>query len=127
MTEDQIRASLEELGAALSQGDAEAVAAHWEVPALVLGDQASRPVATLGEVRQFFAQAIAAYRKNGEVATRPYVERVTELSPGLAAVDVTWTSLDAEGREKGWERSHYVMHQGQDGKPRIQVATSRVA
>lgn len=127
MTEDQIRTSLEELGAALTQGDADAVADHWEVPALVLGDEEARPVATIGEVRQFFAQAIDAYRANGEVATRPYIERVTELSPGLAAVDVTWTSLDAEGREKGWERSHYVMHQGKDGKPRIQVATARVA
>lgn len=127
MTEEQIRTSLEELGEALSKGDADAVAAHWEVPALVLGDQESRPVATIDEVKAFFAQAIDAYRATGQMATRPAIERVTELSPGLAAVDVTWASLDAEGRERGWERSHYVMHLGKDGKARIQVATSAAA
>lgn len=125
MTDDQIRTALEALGQALSEGDAAAVAARWDVPALVLHDHGAIPVASRDEVQAFFAQAIAAYRQQGQLSTRPVIQQIAHLSPGLAAVDVDWPSFDAAGVEQGAERSHYVMRLGDDGQARIQVALTR--
>ncbi len=127
MTEDQIRTSLEEIGTALSQGDPQGVAEHWEVPGLVLADQGAIPIATLEEVRSFFASSIDDYRQRGLMSTRPTIEHVELMSDGLASVDVSWAAFDAAGQPQGAERSHYLMHLGRDGKARIQVALSRAA
>jgi hypothetical protein len=58
------------------------------------------------------------------MATRATVLALQQLSPRLASVDVRWTALDAQGREKTHETSRYVLRRGDDGQPRIQVAMS---
>lgn len=127
MTENQIRQALEDIGTALSAGDAKGVAELWDVPALVLHDNGALPVASRDEVQSFFAQAIDAYRQKGVISTRPIIDHVDFMSDGLASVDVSWPGFDAAGKEQGAERSHYLMHLGTDGKARIQVALSRAA
>lgn len=51
-------------------------------------------------------------------------KRVDYFSPKLASVDVRWSMHDSEGQEKSSEISHYLIHEGKDGHPRIQVALS---
>jgi hypothetical protein len=51
MTDTHIREFLERYGRAVSAGDLQKIAACWEVPALVLGDQEAVAVGGLGRLR----------------------------------------------------------------------------
>jgi hypothetical protein len=59
------------------------------------------------------------------MSTRPELERVEMLTDTLASVDVRWPAYDASGTEISSERSHYIIHLGQDGQLRIRVALTR--
>jgi hypothetical protein len=123
--EDKIRQLLENIGQGLSAGDPRAVANCWEVPALVLSDQGSLAITDSNQIEGFFGQAIAVYRAQGLMATRPEIEHVQTLSESLASVDVRWPAFDAAGTETSAERSHYVIQVGKDGQARIRVALTR--
>jgi hypothetical protein len=123
--EPAIRRALQQVGAALSDGDARAVAQAWQLPGLVLADAGTRAIADAAEVEAFFAQAIAWYRSQGTVATRPEIQSIEPLSDKLAAVDVRWPGFNAAGREISTDTSHYIMQVGTDGEARICVALSR--
>ena len=122
--EDAVRRFLERYGGALSAGEVPTVVACWDVPALVMADEGSRPVATLAEVEEFFSAAVGWYRSQGLVATEPQVKRVEMLGQRLVFVDVIWSALDAAGNVKSSERSCYVLRLSDDGSLRIQVAIS---
>jgi hypothetical protein len=109
----------------VSAGDLPKIAACWEVPALVLGDQEAVAVGGLGEVEAFFGRAVEAYRSQGLFSTTPELEQVDTLSDRLAAVDVRWAALDKAGVDQSSERSHYILHVGDDHQPRIRVALTR--
>jgi hypothetical protein len=47
------------------------------------------------------------------------------LTERLAAVDVRWPSFDASGAEQASERSHYIVHLGEDGEVRLRVTLTR--
>jgi hypothetical protein len=113
---------LQRLGEAISSGDVDAVADHWEVPAMVLHDGASRLIPQRKDVETFFSEAMAWYRSQGLVSTAPIIERVDRLSEQVAIADVTWQAYDAANVPKSSERSHYVMQAGADGVPRIRIA-----
>jgi hypothetical protein len=129
VNDDAIQRTLERLGEALSTGDAQGAARCWDVPGLVLSDDGVRAIAERSEIEQFFTQAIAWYRSQGVMTTRPMIERIEALSAKLAAVDVRWPGFDAAGHEtdheKGSERSHYILRIADDGEARIQVALTR--
>jgi hypothetical protein len=78
-----------------------------------------------GQLKKLMAQASEAYRKQGIVSTKPDVEKVDMLSEQLVAVDVRRPSYDASGTEMASERSHYLLHIGNDGQVRIRVALTR--
>jgi hypothetical protein len=122
---DSILRTLEEVASALATGDAARVAELWDVPALVLADPGARAVATRAEVEAFFRDAIAWYRGRGTPGVSPTLERWERISERVAAVDVTWSALDAQGNETYRESSHYLMRSGDDGVARVQVAMSR--
>ena len=123
--EPAIRRALEQVGRALSAGDARAVAHAWQLPGLVLSDAGTRAIADAAELEAFFAQAIAWYRSQGTVTTRPEIQSIEPLSDQLAAVDVRWPGFNAAGAEISTETSHYLMQVGSDGQARICVALSR--
>src|SRR5688572_18051118 len=124
MTEAQIRTLIENLGVALTAGDARAMAELWDVPGLVMADEGARPIARRDEVEAFFTQSIAAYREQGIVATRGELLGHRMLSERTAWVEVAWPNLDAQGHETGRERSFYIVRLGDDGVARVQVALS---
>jgi ketosteroid isomerase-like protein len=125
MNADQIRRFLEHYGQAISAVDLAEIARCWEVPALVLSDQGAIAVSDAGEIERFFAQAQAAYRSQGLVATQATLERAEKLGERLSSVDVRWSAMDKAGVEKSSERSHYILRLGDDGEPRIRVALTR--
>jgi hypothetical protein len=125
MNEEPIRRCLDHIGQALSSGDLRGIADCWEVPALVLSDQGTIIVTEAGEVESFLARAVEWYRSQGLMATKPELERIEPLSEKLTSVDVRWPTFDATGTEKASERSHYILHLGEDGQQRIRVALTR--
>jgi len=125
VTREKIVQLLERYGQALSSGDIQAVVMCWAIPALVLADQGAMAVTEAGQVEAFFGQAIEVYRAQGIMTTRPELERVEMLTERLAAVDVRWPSFDASGREQASERSHYIVHLGDDGEMRFRVTLTR--
>jgi hypothetical protein len=124
-TRDKISRLLERYGAALSSGDIQVVVDCWAMPALVLADQGAIAVTEAAQVEAFFGQAVEAYRAQGLISTRPELERVEMLTERLAAVDVRWPSFDASGEEQASERSHYIVHLGDDGEVRLRVTLTR--
>jgi hypothetical protein len=123
--DDKIRQLLERLGQAISSGDLKGVSSCWIFPALFLSDADAFVLDEAGQLEQFMAQASEAYRKQGIASTRPELEKVEMLSEKLASVDVRWPSYDASGNERASERSHYLLHVGNDGKLYIRVALTR--
>jgi hypothetical protein len=120
-----VRSALTQIGAALSSGDPNAVAALWDVPGLVLADQGGRAIATRGEVRDFFSGAIRWYREQGTPMAIPELEDIAWITERIAAVRVDWIGADAEGNAVNRESSFYLMRLGEDGIARIQVALPR--
>jgi hypothetical protein len=116
---------LERLGKSLSDGDLEAVARHFDYPALVLADAGSTAIADGTELQKMFAQAVEHYRSGGIARTHPEIERFDALSEKSAAVDVRWPAFDAKGDEKSSEQSHYVVTLADDGQPLIRLALTR--
>jgi hypothetical protein len=99
--DDAIRVLLQRFARAFTSGDGAGAAACWEVPALVVGPEGNRAVASLDEVAAFFGGAKAQYNEQGVHGTRADVQCVEWHSPTLASVTVTWPYLDGEGREVG--------------------------
>jgi len=120
--EQGLQSMLEAFAKAFTQGDGKAAAVCWEVPALIVTDQGSKAVATLGEVEDFYGGAAKQYNDMGITGTRPEIQSVTWLTERLAAVQVRWPYLDAQGQARpDSEASSYVMRIGDDGRPRITV------
>lgn len=125
LDEARTKQFLERLGQAMSVGDAETVAACWSVPALVLSDEGALAVMGMSEIVDFFTSVIDRYRAQGLMSTIPELERLQPLTERLAAIDVRWPAFDTHGREQLSERSHYIVHLGASGQPRIRVALTK--
>jgi hypothetical protein len=125
ITEDKVKRVLERLGKSLSDGDLEAVARHFEYPALILADSGSTAIADGAELQKMFAQAVELYRREGIARTHPEIQRFEALSEKSAAVDVRWPGFDAKGNEKSSEQSHYVITLADDAQPLIRLALTR--
>jgi hypothetical protein len=109
-------------GDALSQGHLTDVSDCWEMPALVVSDEGAVAVGTPEEVERFFAQAVAWYRTQGYVATRPTIVRGDWLGERLISADVQWAALDSTGNVKMTELTRYIIRLDDGGQPRIRVA-----
>ncbi len=125
--EEEIKGSLDRLGEALSVGDLAGAASGWEIPGLVLSDAGAIPVVDRPQIEAFFGHAVASYRSQGLMATRPELERTVTLTDRLTTVDVRWPAFDETGTERSSEHSHYILRRGDDGHYRIQVALTITA
>lgn len=117
--DDAIRAMLKRFAQAFTTGDGPGAAACWEVPALVVGPDGNRAVATLEQVGAFFGGAKEQYNAHGVTGTRVDVQKIAWHTHELASVTVRWPWLDGEGREVGGqaESSCYVVRvRGDDAK-----------
>jgi ketosteroid isomerase-like protein len=116
-----VSAFFDRYGAALAGGDLPGIAACYTLPALVVGDAATIPVATAGEIEAAFAGAAEAYRARGLVDARPELRAVDPLTPALTLVDVGWDYLDEAGVAHQHSSYRYLLRRADGGQLGIQV------
>jgi ketosteroid isomerase-like protein len=117
-----VQAFLDRFARALTGGDVHAIAALWETPAFVLGDDDVHDVRAIDEVEQFFGGARQQYRAQGIVDTRAEILHIEALTPRVCSVRVRWPYLDERGRELGAETSSYLLRRDAGGRWRLRVA-----
>lgn len=113
---------LDQLGRALTSGDGSAAAALWAAPALVIGDDMERAIASTDELVAWFGGAKAQYNARGIVETRAEIVRLTWPTDRMAIVEVRWPYFDASGDEIGDETSTYTLRRDDSGVLRLRVA-----
>lgn len=113
---------LDRLAAELTAGRAAEVAAMWETPAMVLGDDIAQAFTTSDELEAFFAPAKERYNQQGVVATRAEIVRQLWPTDRIAIVEVRWPYLDADGDERGYETSTYTLRRDDKGGLKIKIA-----
>lgn len=120
--EAKIQAMLEKFAKAFTSGDGKAAGTFWVVPALIVANEGTRAVATIGEVEDFYSGAAKQYNDMGITDTRPEVQSVTWLTDKLASVHVQWPYIGKDGKlRKEIEASTYVLRFDDAGEPKIAV------
>ncbi|HZA82194.1 MAG TPA: hypothetical protein VFC13_12110 [Actinomycetes bacterium] len=122
-----IRAFFDRYAEALVGGDLPGIAACYALPALVVGDAGTIPVAEAGQVEAAFAGAADGYRARGLVGARPQILAVDPLTAALTLVAVRWSYLDATGREGDHSSYRYLLRRTGDGQHGIQVVVDTTA
>jgi ketosteroid isomerase-like protein len=117
----EIAAFLDRYAEALTTGDLPGIAACYVLPALVVGDAATIPVAEAGQVEAAFAGAADAYRAKGLVAIRPELGALDPLTPNLTLADVRWSYLDEAGEARQHTSYRYLLRRSDAGELGIQV------
>jgi ketosteroid isomerase-like protein len=117
----EIAAFLDRYAEALTTGDLPGIAACYVLPALVVGDAATIPVAEAGQVEAAFAGAAEAYRAKGLVAIRPELGALDPLTPNLTLADVRWSYLDEAGEARQHTSYRYLLRRSDAGELGIQV------
>jgi hypothetical protein len=116
-----VPAFLDRYAEALAAGDLAGIAACYALPALVVGDAGTIPVADAGQVEAAFAGAADAYRAQGLVRIRPELRAVDPLTATLTLVDVRWAYLDEAGQAGKHSSYRYLLRRGGTGELGIQV------
>jgi ketosteroid isomerase-like protein len=116
-----VSAFLDRYADTLASGDLPGIAACYALPALVVGDAATIPVADPGQVEAAFAGAADAYRAQGLVGLRPEVRAVDPLTGTLTLVEVGWAYLDEAGRARQHTSYRYLLRRQGTGQLGIQV------
>ena len=117
----EIAAFLGRYADALAVGDLPGIAACYAVPALVVADAATIPVAEAARVEAAFAGAADAYRAQGLVGIRPELRAVDPLTATLTLVDVGWAYLDEAGFARQRTSYRYLLRRADDGRLGIQA------
>lgn len=113
---------LDTFAVAMTSGDVDALARLWEAPAFLIGDQVTRGIDDIDDIRTLFRDAKANYNRVGIVATNAEIVRLDEISDRIISVRVRWPYLDAAGNEVGAECSTYTLRRNLDGEWRLRVA-----
>jgi ketosteroid isomerase-like protein len=117
----EIAAFLDGYAEALAGGDLAGIAACYALPALVVGDAGTVPVAEPAQVEAAFAGAADAYRAKGLVGVRPELGAVEPLTDALTLVEVCWAYLDEVGQARQRTTYRYLLRRSGGGRLGIQV------
>ena len=120
-TDENLRRFLVRYGEALAAGDLKAISGCYAVPALVLSDTGSVPIAAREEIEAAFDGAAERYRAQGLVGIRPTLLAWEALSERLLCVDVRWEYLDEQGRSAQQNGYRYVLRLENEATLKIQV------
>jgi ketosteroid isomerase-like protein len=115
MDQERVQDFFLDYSKALSSGDEASVARFWMVPALVVGEGRTIPVAAPSEVEAFFQQSIGHYRASGIQAATLGDSEVRVLSDSTAAAYIHWDHEDAAGNRVGGEDAFYVVARDAEG------------
>jgi hypothetical protein len=120
-TDEHVRRFLVRYGEALAAGDLKTISGCYAVPALVLSDAGSVPIAARQEIEAAFDGAAERYRAQGLVGIRPTLLAWEALSERLLCVDVRWDYLDEQGRSAQQNGYRYVLRHQNEATLKIQV------
>src|SRR5688500_6665951 len=120
-TDEHLRRFLVRYGEALSAGDLKDISGCYAVPALVLSDAGSVPIAARQEVEAAFDGAAERYREQGLVGLRPTLLAWEALSERLLCLDVRWDYLDEQDRSAQQNAYRYVLWLENEATLKIQV------
>jgi hypothetical protein len=118
----EVKQFLEALARSVTMGDGRAAVRFWEVPALVVGEAAVRPVTSNAEVEEHFSTVKHQYYARGIIDTRPDVVSLEWITERIVVVRVRWPYLDANGDERGEETMTYTLRRDDAGNLRLRVA-----
>jgi hypothetical protein len=118
----EVQDFLDRFARALTAGDTHTIAALWETPAYVLGDNDVHDVRSIDEVERFFAGARQQYNAQGITDTRAEIVKLDWPTERIVVVQVRWPYLDAAGRQLGAETSTYTLRRDGAGRLRLRVA-----
>lgn len=121
----EVQDLLDQLAHALVDGDGDAVAALWEVPAFVLGADAVIAVSSRAEIAEFFGGAKAQYNDRGIMTTRADLLDLERIGNRIVIAAVRWPYLDADGHEVGSESADYTLRRDDHGKLKIRSVLMR--
>lgn len=124
--DSEVQEILDDFAEALTSGDAQAIARMWEVPALVLGEEAMA-VDSIEQVEEFFSGAKDQYNERGITDTRAEIQNLEWATDQIALVTVRWPYLDDEGEESGSESSTYILCRDDDNDLKIRCVVMRGA
>jgi hypothetical protein len=111
---------------ALAAGDLPAIAACYEPPGLVVGDEMVIAVPDGSTVERAFTGAAERYRAQGLVNVAPEITAVAAITARMALVDVTWSYLDEARTPRKQTRFRYLVRDDDRGAPRIRVVIAVV-
>jgi hypothetical protein len=120
-TDENLRRFLVRYGEALAAGDLKVISGCYALPALVLSDEGSVPIAARQEIEAAFDGAAERYREQELVDLRPTLVASEALSERLLSVDVRWEYLDEQGRSAQQNGYRYVLRLQDEASPKIQV------
>jgi hypothetical protein len=123
--EDEVRHYFDAYARALTSGDGRAIAAMWELPALLMSDHGVRAVRNAEEIEKFFAGARGQYAARGIVDTRPDIHDIEWLTPRIVVADVRWPLFDADHKEHGSESSTYTLMRDRSGELKLRIVIMR--
>lgn len=115
----EVKQLLDQFARAITSGDGRAAARLWDVPALVISDEAIHSAGSLGEIERFFGGSKEQYNRLGIVDTRADVVHLEWVTDRIAMVRVRWPWLDGQGRETGEETSTYVLRRDGEGNLKV--------
>jgi hypothetical protein len=118
----RVQAFFDELARALIAGEGATIAAMWDVPALVVDDEAVLGIDSLAEVQAFFGSARDQYNARGIIDTRAEVVRLDWVTNRIVMAEVRWPYLDKGGHEVGEELSTYTVRENDEGELKLRVA-----
>ena len=116
-----VQGFLDRYAHALVAGDAATLAQMWETPALVIADQAVRPVASATDVETFFSAAMGQYTARGIFGTRADIVWFDQATERIVVAQVRWPYLDKDGKELGEEISTYTLRRADSGDFKIRA------
>ena len=105
----------------MAAGDLKVISGCYALPALVLSDEGSVPIAARQEIEAAFDGAAERYREQELVDLRPTLVASEALSERLLSVDVRWKYLDEQGRSAQQNGYRYVLRLQDEASPKIQV------
>ena len=120
-TDERLKSFFASYGEALTAGELKNISGCYAVPALVLSDAGSVPIAARQEIEAAFDGAAERYRAQGLVGIRPTLLAWEALSERLLCVDVRWEYLDEQGRSAQQNAYRYVLRLEDEASPKIQV------
>lgn len=94
-----VRDLVHTLAFALETGDAEAAAACWNLPAMVLSNTRLKLLANSRQAVSYCEDAIAEVRERGPGMLRVRIECVEALGPRVAETEVVWSTPDATDQQ----------------------------